>query len=169
MSRRGLSNTGGSLPPPGGLARLRAFSLPFLVCWRGGVSCVAYRAQLGRLGGSRWRWVLQMKYRAIQANVLSHHIPSRCFLQHPLITLESKTGLMVARATALRINIDIAEQDGSSKRSLCHACRSRYDGRQNSQAPACLMTSTINAQHIDLYSIQRTDRGISAHPAKFVS
>ena len=132
-------------------------------------TCVAYRAQLGRLGGSRWRWVLQMKYRAIQANVLSHHIPSRCFLQHPLITLESKTGLMVARATALRINIDIAEQDGSSKRSLCHACRSRYDGRQNSQAPACLMTSTINAQHIDMYSIQRTDRGISAHPAKCVS
>ena len=32
---------GDSLPPPGGLARLRAFSLPCLVCWGGGVSCVA--------------------------------------------------------------------------------------------------------------------------------
>ena len=35
------------------------------------VSRVAYRAQLGRLGGSRWGWVLQIKCRAIQTNVLS--------------------------------------------------------------------------------------------------
>ena len=34
-----------ALPPPGGLARLRALSLPFLVCWGDGVLCVAYRAQ----------------------------------------------------------------------------------------------------------------------------
>ena len=59
----------GSLPPPGGLDRLRAFSLPFLACWGGGVSFVAYRAQLGRVGGSPWVWVLQIKYRAIQTNV----------------------------------------------------------------------------------------------------
>ena len=39
---------GGSLPPPGGLGCLRAFSLPSLVCWGGGVSCVADRAELGR-------------------------------------------------------------------------------------------------------------------------
>ena len=41
------------------------------VCWGAEVSCVAYRAQLGRLGGSRWGWVLQIKCRAIQTNVLS--------------------------------------------------------------------------------------------------
>ena len=29
---------------------------------RGGVSCVSDRAQLGRLGGSRWGWVLQIKF-----------------------------------------------------------------------------------------------------------
>ena len=33
------------------------------------VSRVAYRAQLGRLGGSRWGWVLQIKFRAIQTTV----------------------------------------------------------------------------------------------------
>ena len=33
----------------------------FLCVLGGGVSCVAYRAQLGRLGGSRWGWVLQIK------------------------------------------------------------------------------------------------------------
>ena len=75
MSHRGLF-----LPaPPDSLGRLlflppsrfRSFFLPsassgwprsppcFLlalpcVCWGGGVSCGAYRAQLGRLGGSRW-------------------------------------------------------------------------------------------------------------------
>ena len=27
-----------------------------------GVSCVAYRVQLGRVGGSRWGWVLQIKF-----------------------------------------------------------------------------------------------------------
>ena len=60
-----------SMPPPGGLARLRALSLPFLVCRRGGVSFVAYRAQLGRVGGSRWGWVLHIKYRAIKPTFLS--------------------------------------------------------------------------------------------------
>ena len=34
--------------------------------WGGGVSFVAPRAQLDRLGGSRWGWVLQIKCRAIQ-------------------------------------------------------------------------------------------------------
>ena len=29
---------------------------------RGGVSCVSDRAQLGRLGGSRWGWLLQIKF-----------------------------------------------------------------------------------------------------------
>ena len=58
-----------SLPPPGGLARLRALSLPFHVCWGGGVSSVAPRAQLDRVGGSRWGWVLETKCLAIQTNV----------------------------------------------------------------------------------------------------
>ena len=61
-----LPPPGGSLPPPGGLARLRALSLPFLVCWGGGVSFVAYRAQSGRVGGSRWGWVLQIKCHATE-------------------------------------------------------------------------------------------------------
>ena len=34
---------------------------PSLCVGGGGVSCVALRAQLGRLGGSRWGWVLQNK------------------------------------------------------------------------------------------------------------
>ena len=38
---------------------------PSLCVGGGGVSCVALRAQLGRLGGSRWGWVLQIKCRAI--------------------------------------------------------------------------------------------------------
>ena len=34
-----------------------------MMCVRGGgVSCVASRAQLGRLGGSRWGWVLRIKF-----------------------------------------------------------------------------------------------------------
>ena len=49
--------------------RLCAFSSPFLVCWGGGVSFVAPRAQLDRVGGSRWGWVLQIKCRAIHTNV----------------------------------------------------------------------------------------------------
>ena len=47
----------------------------------GGVSCVAYRAQLGRLGGSGWGWVLQIKYRAIQTNVLSFSLITPSCLQ----------------------------------------------------------------------------------------
>ena len=35
---------------------------PSLCVGGGGVSCVALRAQLGRLGGSRWGWVLQIKF-----------------------------------------------------------------------------------------------------------
>ena len=34
-----------------------------MLCVRGGgVSCVSDRAQLGRLGGSRWGWLLQVKF-----------------------------------------------------------------------------------------------------------
>ena len=55
---------GGSVASP--LRRFGRFSfpwlpLPSLVCWGGGVSFVAHRAQLGRVGGSRWGWVLQIK------------------------------------------------------------------------------------------------------------
>ena len=49
-------------PPPfpaAPLHRLGFPCLPFLsLCVGGGVPCVADRAQLGRVGGSRWGWVL---------------------------------------------------------------------------------------------------------------
>ena len=43
----------GSLPPPGGLDRLRALSLPSLVFFVVFVSCLAFRPELGGLG-SQW-------------------------------------------------------------------------------------------------------------------
>ena len=79
MSHRGLFNTASSgwpCSPPCSL-----LALPCVL--GGGVSFVAYRAQLGRLGGSRWGWVLQIKYRAIQTNV-SHAVkPTFLSSLHP--------------------------------------------------------------------------------------
>ena len=93
---------GGSLPPPGGLPRFRALSLPFLVCvWGGWVSFVAYRAQLGRVGGSRWGWVLQIQ-------IPCHTI--QCSLPH---TMHLPAGL------------PSVERDGADRemhREVCHNC-----------------------------------------------
>ena len=37
-------------------------SLPSFVCWGVGFRVLAHRAQSGRVGGSRWGWVLYIKY-----------------------------------------------------------------------------------------------------------
>ena len=59
------STTARDLPHMGCLRHMCSVSLLNNLCvWGGGVSCVAisYRAQLGRVGGSRWVWVLQIKF-----------------------------------------------------------------------------------------------------------
>ena len=69
------------------------------VCWGGGVSCVPYRAQLGCLGGSRWGWVLQIKYRAIQTIVslfsqyTNHRLPFSQYQRYITIIIPSSVSL----------------------------------------------------------------------------
>ena len=47
-------------------------SLPSLVCWGGGFTFIAYRAQLGRVGGGVG--FFNQNSRAIHTSVLSHHV-----------------------------------------------------------------------------------------------
>ena len=120
-----------------GLARLRVLSLPFLVCWGGGVSCVAYRAQLGRVGGSRWGWVLQIKFPCHTVHV--HIGPMPVVAQLSSQQMAGNQQLAKWRVTlgikVCRIIPKHAQTEGAKGRYRC-AIKSRHNLERFRASPA---------------------------------